>query len=210
MPLQNNIGPTIRALRAQRNVSQEKLALETGIGRRYMSDIENGRRNVSLETIEKLAGFFEISASELVRRIEQADMPPLTIDSLKDYLCELGHEDAVVLESPDYLSAVAGVSEDGRVIYSYPRMLEHLVLNDGMTYEEAAEFIDYNTIGSLPCMGVPRLGWPLCHPGAAGDRVHPSLGRAILQGAPCALCTPAPLLQRSLATRVSAPRGHYP
>ena len=118
-----------------------------------MSDIENGRRNVSLETIEKLAGFFEISASELVRRIEQADMPPLTIDSLKDYLCELGHEDAVVLESPDYLSAVAGVSEDGRVIYSYPRMLEHLVLNDGMTYEEAAEFIDYNTIGSLPCMG---------------------------------------------------------
>ena len=153
MPLQNNIGPTIRALRAQRNVSQEKLALETGIGRRYMSDIENGRRNVSLETIEKLAGFFEISASELVRRIEQADMQPLTIDSLKDYLCELGHEDSVVLESPDYLSAVAGVSEDGRVIYSYPRMLEHLVLNDGMTYEEAAEFIDYNTIGSLPYMG---------------------------------------------------------
>ena len=153
MPLQNNIGPTIRALRAQRNVSQEKLALETGIGRRYMSDIENGRRNVSLETIEKLAGFFEICASELVRRIELADMPPLTIDSLKDYLCELGHEDAVVLESPDYLSAVAGVSEDGRVIYSYPRMLELLVLNDGMTYEEAAEFIDYNTIGSLPCMG---------------------------------------------------------
>ena len=153
MSLQNNIGSTIRALRAQRNVSQEKLALETGIGRRYMSDIENGRRNVSLETIEKLAGFFEISASELVRRIEQADMPPLTIDSLKDYLCELGHEDAVVLESPDYLSAVAGVSEDGRVIYSYPQMLEHLVLNDGMTYEEAAEFIDYNTIGALPCMG---------------------------------------------------------
>ena len=153
MPLQNNIGPTIRALRAQRYLSQEKLALETGIGRRYMSDIENGRRNVSLETIEKLAGFFEISASELVRRIEQADMPPLTIDSLKDYLCELGHEDAVVLESPDYLSAVAGVSEDGRVIYSYPRMVEHLMLNDGMTYEEAAEFIDYNTIGSLPYMG---------------------------------------------------------
>ena len=88
MPLQNNIGPTIRALRAQRNVSQEKLALETGIGRRYLSDIENGRRNVSLETIEKLAGFFEICASELVRRIELADMPPLTIDSLKDYLCE--------------------------------------------------------------------------------------------------------------------------
>lgn len=156
MSLQCNIGKTIRALRAQKGVSQEKLALETGIGRRYMSDIENGRRNVSLEIIEKLAEFFEISPSEFVKKIEQADEPLLTIDSLKDYLCELGYEDAVVLESPDYLSAVVGVSDDGRVIYSYTRMLEHLVLTDGMTYEEAAEFVDYNTLGALPCMGKKR------------------------------------------------------
>jgi transcriptional regulator with XRE-family HTH domain len=153
MSLQNNIGLAIRALRAQKNVSQEKLALETGIGRRYMSDIENGRRNVSLETIEKLAGFFEINASELIRNIEQANIPPLTIDLLKEYLCDLGYDDAVVLENPDYLSAVVGVSDDGRVIYSYPRMLEHLVLNEGMSYEEASEFIDYNTIRALPYMG---------------------------------------------------------
>lgn len=153
MSLQNNIGLAIRALRAQKNISQEKLANETGIGRRYMSDVENGRRNVSLETLEKLSGFFNISVSELVRRIEQVDLPPLTLDTLKDYLCELGHDDAVVLEGPDYLSAVIGVSEDGRVIYSYPRMVDHLMLNDGMTYEEASEFIDYNTIGALPNMG---------------------------------------------------------
>ena len=153
MSLQSNIGKAIRALRAQKGTSQERLALETGIGRRYMSDIENGRRNVSLEIIEKIAEFFEISPSEFVKKIEQADEPSLSIDSLKDYLCELGYENAVVLESPDYLSAVAGVSEDGRVIYSYPKMLQHLVLNDGMTYEEAAEFVDYNTIGALPYMG---------------------------------------------------------
>ena len=153
MFLQCNIGKAIRALRAQKGVSQEKLALETGIGRRYMSDIENGRRNVSLEIIEKLAKFFEISPSDFIKIIEQADESPLTIDSLKDYLCELGYEDAVVLEKPDYLSAIVGVSEDGRIIYSYPKMLQHLVLNDGMTYEEAAEFVDYNTIGALPYMG---------------------------------------------------------
>ena len=153
MSLQQNIGVALRALRAQKGVSQEKLALETGIGRRYMSDIENGRRNVSLEIIEKLAEFFEISPSYFVKKIEQPDEPPLTIDSFKAYFCELGYEDAVVLESPDYLSAIVGVSEDGRVIYSYPKMLQHLVLNDGMTYEEAAEFVDYNTIGALPYMG---------------------------------------------------------
>ena len=49
MSLQQNIGVALRALRAQKGVSQERLALETGIGRRYMSDIENGR-HVDLST----------------------------------------------------------------------------------------------------------------------------------------------------------------
>lgn len=156
MSLQQNIGVALRALRSQKGVSQEKLALETGIGRRYMSDIENGRRNVSLEIIEKLAEFFEISPSELIRKIEHANEPPLTIDSLKDCLCELGHEDAVVLESPDYLGAIVGVSDDGRVIYDYEKMARCLMETDGMDYEEATEFIDFNTLGALPYMGEKR------------------------------------------------------
>ena len=71
MSLQKNLGITLKALRAEKGVSQEKLALSTGIDRRYMSDIENGRRNVSLEIIEKLAAFFEMRASEFVKKIEQ-------------------------------------------------------------------------------------------------------------------------------------------
>lgn len=71
MSLQKNLGITLKALRAEKGVSQEKLALSTGIDRRYMSDIENGRRNVSLEIIEKLAAFFEMKVSELFQRVEQ-------------------------------------------------------------------------------------------------------------------------------------------
>ena len=153
MSLQNNIGKAIRALRSQKGVSQEKLALETGVGRRYMSDIENGRRNVSLEIIEKLANFFELSPSDFVKQIENANFPPLTLDTLKEYLCERGYEDSVVLEKPDFVDAVVGVSEDGRVIYAYEKMVRSLMLSDGMDYEEAAEFIDFNTLGALPCMG---------------------------------------------------------
>ena len=41
MSLQKNLGITLKALRAEKGVSQEKLALNTGIDRRYMSDIEN-------------------------------------------------------------------------------------------------------------------------------------------------------------------------
>lgn len=73
MSLQKNIGITIKALRAEKGVSQEKLALSTGIDRRYMSDIENGRRNVSLEITEKLATFFGMKASEFIKKIEQID-----------------------------------------------------------------------------------------------------------------------------------------
>ena len=68
MSLQKDLGITIKALRAEKGVSQEKLALSTGIDRRYMSDIENGRRNVSL------AAFFEMKVSEFFQRIEQTNI----------------------------------------------------------------------------------------------------------------------------------------
>lgn len=75
MSLQKKLGTTLKTLRAEKGVSQEKLALSTGIDRRYMSDIENGRRNVSLEIIAKLAAFFEMKVSELFQRIEQTNTP---------------------------------------------------------------------------------------------------------------------------------------
>ncbi len=153
MALQKNIGKALRALRAQKGISQEKLALETGIGRRYMSDIENGRRNVSLEIIEKLADFFEMSASDLVKEIENAALPPLTQKSLNRWLVEHDYNDSVVFQNPDYVSAVVGVSEEGRVIYSYEKMVRALMMTDGIDYEEAVEFVDFNTVGALPTMG---------------------------------------------------------
>lgn len=71
MSLRNNLGITLKRLRLKKGVSQENVALETGIGRRYMSDIENGRRNVSLEIVEKLAAFFEMKTSEFIKIIEE-------------------------------------------------------------------------------------------------------------------------------------------
>lgn len=156
MSLQQNIGIALKALRAEKGISQEKLALETGIGRRYMSDIENGRRNISLEIIEKIAAFFEMSASELVQKIEQVKIPPLTMKELKRYLCDCGYEDTIILESPDYLSAIVGISDDARIIYDYEKMVKFLMISEGMDYEEAIEFIDFNTLGALPYMGEKR------------------------------------------------------
>lgn len=153
MPLQTNIGIVIQQLRKKRGLSQERLALEANIDRRYMSDIENGKRNISLDIMERIASHLDINVSELIHHAEVVDYPSLTIESLKEWLCDNDHEDTIVLESPDYLSAIIGISEEGRLIYSYDKMVEHLMDTDGMDVEEAMEFIDYNTVRALPYAG---------------------------------------------------------
>ena len=55
-------------------------------------------------------------------------------------------EDVILFDEPDYADAFIGISEDGRAVYDYDLMVKSLV-DDGMTEEEAVEFIDYNIIG---------------------------------------------------------------
>ena len=72
------------------------------------------------------------------------------LEKLKQHLCDLGYEDAIVFESKDYVDAYIGMSDDGRAVYSYDKMIECLMLEDDMTYDEAIEWIDFNTIRALP------------------------------------------------------------
>lgn len=73
-----------------------------------------------------------------------------TLDELKRFLCDMGYEYTVVFETTSYVKAFVGVTHDGRAIYEYEKMAKCLMDEDGMTYEEAAEFVDYNTIRSIP------------------------------------------------------------
>lgn len=70
-----------------------------------------------------------------------------------ELLQELGHEDFIIFTNPDYDSAIVGISEDNRVIYDYDEMVRCLVDEDGMDEISAMEFIDYNTVRSLPYAG---------------------------------------------------------
>lgn len=67
----------------------------------------------------------------------------------RDLLVERGYEESTVFESPDYDSAIIGVDSYGRVIYDFEKMVECLK-EEGMTDEEAIEFIEYNTVRALP------------------------------------------------------------
>jgi transcriptional regulator with XRE-family HTH domain len=48
-------GKKVRQIRKDKGVSQEKLAELAELDRTYISDIENGKRNVSIETVFKIA-----------------------------------------------------------------------------------------------------------------------------------------------------------
>lgn len=62
-----SVSTNLRRARQQRGWSQEKLAVEAGISRRMLVNIESGDSNVSLATLDRLAGVLGLSFAELVR-----------------------------------------------------------------------------------------------------------------------------------------------
>lgn len=60
MNIKEKFGLKVRALREQKDFSIEKLANISNVDRNYISDIEKGQRNVSLEVMEKILTALEI------------------------------------------------------------------------------------------------------------------------------------------------------
>lgn len=54
MNIKVKVGQRIKELRAQLGISQEALANKAELDRTYITDVENGRRNISIENLEKL------------------------------------------------------------------------------------------------------------------------------------------------------------
>lgn len=63
--IQKKFGDKLREFRKQRGLSQEDLALKSGLHRTYISDIERGSRNLSLKNIEKIAKALGIKPQDL-------------------------------------------------------------------------------------------------------------------------------------------------
>lgn len=63
-------GKAIRSIRQSKKISQEELAERCGLHRTYVSDIELGKRNVSLENIDKIARALQIKKSEVFIEVE--------------------------------------------------------------------------------------------------------------------------------------------
>ncbi|HVB75360.1 MAG TPA: helix-turn-helix transcriptional regulator [Ktedonobacteraceae bacterium] len=63
-------GEAVRKRRKELNLSQEDFAERAELHRTYISDIERGTRNISLENIEKLATALDLTLSQLIQRVD--------------------------------------------------------------------------------------------------------------------------------------------
>jgi CheY-like chemotaxis protein len=71
--LKTLLGMAIKTQRASLGISQEELAYRAGLHRTYISDLERGARNPSIESIEKLAGALQVSVSKLFENAASGD-----------------------------------------------------------------------------------------------------------------------------------------
>jgi transcriptional regulator with XRE-family HTH domain len=61
------LGQNMKRIRAKKKMSQGDIARALEVDRGYISNIENGKKNPTLATIQKLANALGVSADELLK-----------------------------------------------------------------------------------------------------------------------------------------------
>lgn len=68
---------------------------------------------------------------------------------------ELSHSypEALLFDNPSYDNSIIGISHNGRIIYSFEKMIDELCKEDNIEQDEAIDLISYNTERSIPYAG---------------------------------------------------------
>jgi XRE family aerobic/anaerobic benzoate catabolism transcriptional regulator len=64
------LGERIRQLRTERGWRQIDLAEESGLHENFVSDLEQGRKEACLRTLQTIAKAFDLSVADLLRNID--------------------------------------------------------------------------------------------------------------------------------------------
>jgi transcriptional regulator with XRE-family HTH domain len=70
-PDERHLGQAIRELREARGITGERLAREAEVDIAHVNRAENHGRNLTLQTVVRLAGALGVTASELLRHAEE-------------------------------------------------------------------------------------------------------------------------------------------
>lgn len=64
-------GRNVRSLRLAKGLSQEKFAEVSDLHRTYIGSVESGKRNVALDTMERIASALEVDVADLLQDAER-------------------------------------------------------------------------------------------------------------------------------------------
>lgn len=65
----NNLSTTVKMLRKQYNLTQEELALKSGVGLRFVRDLEQGKKTLRLDKVNQLLDFFNYEMVATLKRM---------------------------------------------------------------------------------------------------------------------------------------------
>ena len=68
MDIRLRLASNLRTLRAERGLSQEAFAFEVGLHRTYVSDLERGARNPTIEVVDRIAAALSVTPGRLLDR----------------------------------------------------------------------------------------------------------------------------------------------
>jgi transcriptional regulator with XRE-family HTH domain len=98
------IGNNIRIFRQKSGLSQEQLALQSGMNTSYIGQIERGEKNPTIRTLEKIATTLGISFIDLIsstdlqkgviRNQDQQYLAILTLEDIKKCIREILKKDS--------------------------------------------------------------------------------------------------------------------
>lgn len=74
MKIKNLIGIRIKEIRTQKGLTQEQLAEKAGLNPKYISGIERGMENPTLETFIKVSESLDTSIGNLFHHLEPVDI----------------------------------------------------------------------------------------------------------------------------------------
>lgn len=69
--IDKKFGKVLKALRTERGLSQEEFAMNVGLHRTYISQLERGLKSPSLRTIKKICAELEVSIAYFIELIEK-------------------------------------------------------------------------------------------------------------------------------------------
>jgi transcriptional regulator with XRE-family HTH domain len=64
MNIKKKFGIRVKQLRIEKKLSQEALAIDANVDRGYLSNLENGKGNISIENIEKILDALGVTFNE--------------------------------------------------------------------------------------------------------------------------------------------------